>query len=68
MERVSVRDPQRRFKLPPTRAGFWSNGATRSRIWEWGLRNSNLALDLYFIILHPKSEVYNPKFDEWHSL
>jgi len=31
------------------------------------LRNSDLALDLHFSILNPKSEVSNPKFDEWHS-
>ena len=42
----------------------WSTGAPRLRIWECGLRNSQVFFELRLCIFNPKSEISNPKCDD----
>ena len=43
---------------------FWSTGAPQLRIWECGLRNSQIVFELRLCIFNPKSEISNPKCDD----
>jgi hypothetical protein len=43
---------------------FWSTGVPRLRIWECGLRNSQVVFELRLCVFNPKSEISNPKCDD----
>jgi len=50
--------------LPVQVRAFLDYWSTRLRIWECGLRNSQIVFELCLCIFNPKSEISNPKCDD----